>query len=383
MIEYAYILGNHIQALGLSRMAAAVGLKVCLFSDYHASITRFSNTCSRFVLYTTEADLFEKLTRSHVRKNALIIATNDRMITFIQKNFNDLSSIYNLSVDNPEVLEICLNKIKTYKRAREIGIPIPDTHFPENFTDLEKLAPDLSYPVIIKPAIMYKFFSTTGQKVYFASDADQLKNNYQLFISKFPAEEVIIQKVLPGGAKNLYSFGSFSINGEVYGGFVANRLRQKPMDFGISTCFARTVKNQEIAELAIKFLREIRYSGMAEVEFMYDEDTGEYKLIEINPRSWKWHTIANKLDLNFIGMTLDHLKGKPLEKKISEVENIGWIERLTDFYVVLKEILNGRMGIKEYLKTINLDKEYACWSWKDPLPAIMYILLSPYLLLKR
>jgi len=383
MIEYVYILGNHIQALGLSRMAARIGLKVCLFTDYSASITRFSNSCSRYILFTTEEDLLEKLTRSHVQKNALIIPTNDRLITFVQKNYTDLSGIYQLSVDKPDKLEICLNKIHTYKKAKEIGIPIPDTHFPENMTELEALAPELSYPVIIKPAIMYTFYSSTGQKVYFSNDADQLKKNYQLFISQFPSEEVIVQKVLSGGAKNLYSFGSFSIDGKVYGGFVANRIRQKPMDFGISTCFAKTVSNQEIADLAIKFLNTIKYSGMAEVEFMYDQDTGEYRLIEINPRSWKWHSIANKLDLNFIEMTVDHINGKKLEPRISDKENIGWIERLTDTFVVIKEVLNGRLGIKEYFQTINLEKEYACWSWKDPLPAIMYVLLSPYLLIKR
>ena len=383
MIEQIYILGNHIQSLGLSRMAVEAGLKVSLFSDYGASITRFSKTCSRFIRYADEEDLLEKLSQTNPEQKTLIVATNDRMVTFIKDNFAELSRFYSLPADDPDVLEICLNKKRTYRKALETGIPIPESHFPENLKELEDLAPSLTYPVIIKPAIMYTFYADTGQKVYFAGNADQLIKNYRLFTSTFPPDEVIVQKVLPGGAKNLYSFGSFSVKGKVYGGFVANRIRQKPMDFGISTCFARTVVNKEIEDMAISFLKKINYTGIAEVEFMFDQESGEYKLIEINPRSWKWHTLANPLGLNFIKMSADHLAGKALDIRIVQADGIGWVERLTDTYVVIKEILNGRMSIREYIRTMRLDKEYACWSWKDPLPAIMYILLSPYLLIKR
>ena len=116
---------------------------------------------------------------------------------------------------------------------------------------------------------------------------------------------------------------------------------------------------------------------------MFDQVSGEYKLIEINPRSWKWHTLANQLGLNFLKMTADHLNGKKLDPMIVHTNDLGWVERLTDLYVVIKEVLKGRMSIREYARTMRLDKEYACWSWKDPLPALMYILLSPYLLIKR
>jgi predicted ATP-grasp superfamily ATP-dependent carboligase len=45
--------------------------------------------------------------------------------------------------------------------------------------------------------------------------------------------------------------------------------------------------------------------------------------------------------------------------------------------------MKGRLNYRDYMKSLMNKKEYACFSWKDPLPGFMYIALSPYLLLSR
>ena len=82
-------------------------------------------------------------------------------------------------------------------------------------------------------------------------------------------------------------------------------------------------------------------------------------------------------------MMVRYLENRPLPPKINDRPDVGWVERLTDTYVVLGELLAGRIRLGEYLRTMRLPKESAAWSWRDPLPAIMYVLLSPYLLIKR
>ena len=82
-------------------------------------------------------------------------------------------------------------------------------------------------------------------------------------------------------------------------------------------------------------------------------------------------------------MLINSLEGKENKIVVNDIENIGWIEHLTDSYVVINEILKGKLTFKEYLKTMKCCKEYACWSWHDPLPGIIYFLLLPYLYFKR
>jgi len=51
--------------------------------------------------------------------------------------------------------------------------------------------------------------------------------------------------------------------------------------------------------------------------------------------------------------------------------------------IILKESLRGRMKLKDAVKTYQQEKVSAVWSWNDPLPGLMYILMSPILYFKR
>ena len=156
-IKKAVILGNHIQALGLSRMASRIGLQVTIYNSYGASVARFSNSCSKFILYRDQEHLLQMLLDGKVEKEAILLATNDDLIGFMARHFEALSERYYLSIPKPEVVDICFNKRKTYRRAQEMGIPIPETHFPDSLEEVRALAPTLQYPVILKPAIMFTF----------------------------------------------------------------------------------------------------------------------------------------------------------------------------------------------------------------------------------
>lgn len=383
-VRKVYILGNHVQALGISRMAARKGLEVTVFNGYGASITRFSNTCRYFRIFKNEVHLLEMLFEKRPGdKDTLLIATNDWLIGVMAKHFGALAERYFMTIPRPDVVSLCFNKRHTYRKAMELGIAIPETHFPDTLEELNELGNQIRFPVIIKPAVMFTFHKATGKKVFFCANKEELIRNYHEVLKIIPPEEVIVQQFLTGGARSLYSFGSFFANGNVYGGLVANRIRQKPMDFGISTCFARSVVNDDVERMGINFLKAIDYFGVSEVEFMLDPETGVYRLIEINPRFWKWHSIANKLDIDLFAMMVDFIEGRQVTPKLNRRPDVGWVERVTDSFIVLREILGGRMTFSEYRSTMNLPKESAVWSLKDPLPAISYILLTPYLLIKR
>ena len=384
MITDIYILGNHIQGLGVSRNAGRQGYRVSLFNKSSLSVARFSNTCKRFVRFNNKKDLLDILLNDKIeKKKALLIPTNDNLVGFLADNYDVLNEKYYLSVPPKKITEIAFNKKKTYIAAKEAGIPIPESYFPANEGELNELSKKINFPVIIKPAVMYHFYSKSGKKVFLCADANSLKENYRKALKIIPKDEVIVQEMLNGGAKNLFSFASYTKKGEVLGSFVANRIRQKPMDFGVATTFAVSVINKRVEELAKQFLQKINYTGLSEVEFMYDAQTNDYKLIEINPRTWKWHSMANIVGINLIKMMIDDLQGKPVEKMHNTKENLAWVEQLTDFFIVITEILKGKMQIKEYWKTRKMKKEYATFDLRDPLPAIMYILLAPILYFKR
>ncbi|MCF6242182.1 MAG: ATP-grasp domain-containing protein, partial [Bacteroidales bacterium] len=367
MITDIYILGNHIQGLGVSRNAARQGYKVTLFNKSSLSVARFSNTCNKFVKFKNTKHLLQILLQDKIEsKKALLVPTNDALVGFLSENYEKLNQKYFLSIPPEEITQIAFNKRKTYKAAVNAGIPIPESYFPDNEKELLEISEKIKYPVIIKPAVMHDFYAKSGKKVFKCTTKNELIVNYRRAIKIIDKNEIIVQEMLDGGAKNLYSFASYAKNGEVLGSFVANRIRQKPMDFGVATTFVISVINDRVEELAKKFLKHINYTGLSEVEFMYDAKSNDYKLIEINPRTWKWHSMANIVGINLIKMMIDDLQGKNIKPIANTKINVAWVEQLTDFYIVFTEIIKGKMRLSDYYKTWKLKKEYATFDIKDP-----------------
>jgi len=384
MINKVFILGNHIQALGLCRQISNYGVDVILFTNTKHSISRYSNSVKKSIIFKNEDELLIKITTlKENSKTILLFPTNDQMVAFLSTNYNYLSESFYIGIPEPKTVDIFANKRNTYRFAAENSIPIPESYFPENMSELKILSDKLTYPVIIKPAIMHSFHKIFRKKAFKCNNKKELIERTIQITERFPIEELIIQEFLDGGAKTLFSYGTFAVKGKPIASIMANRIRQNPMDFGNSTTYAVTCNIPKIKEQAEKILNLTNYFGLAEVEFMYDAKTKQYKFLEINTRAWKWHSISNGLGFSFIGKMIAFLDtGDKTEMKEFDKE-VAWVERLTDIAVIIKELFHGNFIITTALKSYKIKKVYAVWSLEDLKPFIMYILFSPVLFLKR
>lgn len=381
MIKQVIILGGHIQALGLARQAKSMGIPVILFIEDAYSIARYSTAVDKSVVFGS-IDNMHKCLNPYQDTGALLFPTADQYVEFIADNQDDLSSHFVLGTPNKETVELFGNKRNTYIFASNLGIPYPKSWYPDDIDDLEEISKEAVFPLVVKPAVMYSFHKMFGKKAFRCDDKDALIDRCKAINDKIPLSSIIIQEFISGGAKDLYSYGVFAVDGDPKAWVMANRIRQNPMDFGNSTTFAVTCQIPEIEENARKILGETRYTGLAEVEFMYDEPTKSFKFLEVNTRAWKWHSISMGRGFGFLSELVKYHNQQSRDFK-TEFDKTAWVERLTDFAVILKESIKGRMNIWEALGTYKQKKASAVWSWKDPLPGVMYVLLSPVLYIKR
>lgn len=388
MIHRVVILGGHIQALGLARQVAAKSIEVVLLVDTRYAVAKYSKAVHKTYIYhsTTELEQWiETLCLPH--KECLLFPTNDEMVEFLSHHYADYQQRCALGIPNPETVDLFNDKRKAYQFAESHHIPCPECWYPNTIAEVEALAPTLPYPVVVKPAIMYSFHTTFGKKAFRCDNAEQLLAIYKRIAdADYPLEKVLIQEFLSGGPQYLFSYGVMAENGTPIASLIANRIRQNPMDFGNSTTFAITCDVPDIARQSEQLLHLVNYWGMGEVEWMFDPKSGQYKFLEINTRAWKWHTISNQLGFSFIGTMIDVLNSNEMDcekQPATATHQVGWVERLTDWAVITKEVLHHRMNLSSAVQTYKIQKENAVWSWQDPLPGIMYILLSPILYILR
>jgi len=126
----------------------------------------------------------------------------------------------------------------------------------------------------------------------------------------------------------------------------------------------------------------INYYGFAEVEFMQDPRDGNYKLIEVNPRVWGWHTIAIASGVDLPYLLYQDIIGEEMDVRLP-IDNLKWVRLITDVPTVLSEIIGGRLRIRDYLKSMKGKKEFAVFALNDPLPFLAEVALIPYLWVKR
>jgi predicted ATP-grasp superfamily ATP-dependent carboligase len=131
-----------------------------------------------------------------------------------------------------------------------------------------------------------------------------------------------------------------------------------------------------------QLLADLRWDGLVEIEYKQDPRDGRFKLLDINPRAWGWHTLCARAGVDFPvlawrlaqGEAVPELRGRP---------GVRWVRLSTDLPTSLKEIVAGRMSAVDYLRSLRGPVEGAIYARDDPLPGLLELPLLARLLAKR
>jgi predicted ATP-grasp superfamily ATP-dependent carboligase len=160
------------------------------------------------------------------------------------------------------------------------------------------------------------------------------------------------------------------------------RRRQHPSDFGRSSTYVETVDLPLLAEPSARFLKAIEFYGLVELEYKHDQRDGEWKLLDVNARTWGYHTLGAAAGVDFpyllyrdqLGLSVPRLSARP---------GVRWIRVVTDMPNAVRDMAAGDVKVRDYLRTLRGVDTEAVFSWRDPLPGLYELALLPYLAAKR
>ena len=273
------------------------------------------------------------------------------------------------------------DKRNTYRLASELGIPVPVTHYPENFDqlcELDSIAP----PFAIKPAIKEHFVYATKAKAWRAKSHSELKELFKKASELVRPGEIMVQELIPGGGTQQFSYCAFFRDGVAIGKMTARRRRQHPLQFGRASTYVETVDIPILEELSERFLRKIGYYGLVEVEYKLDPRDNRYKLLDVNARTWGYHSLGASAGVDFSYL----LYADQLEIPVVECRGkagVGWIRTTTDVPAAVCAIAAGDTDVRGYLSSLKNCDADAVFSLEDPFPGLAEALLIPYLAIKR
>lgn len=382
----AVVIGGDYQGLGIVRSLGRRGIPVCVLDDEH-SISRYSRYCSRFARLPElrgEREIVDALIASAQRFGLhgwVLYPTREELVAAISLHREELGRYYRVPTPAWSSVQWAWDKRNTYRLAGELGIPIPATFYPESADDLRQLE-TLAPPFVLKPAIKEHFLYATKAKAWRADSHAELRALYREAAAVAGPGEVMVQEMIPGGGSQQFSYCALFRDGKAVGKLVARRLRQHPLEFGRASTCVETVDIPLLEEYSEKFLRACGYYGLVEVEYKLDPRNGEYKLLDVNARTWGYHSIGAAAGVDFSYMLYADQVGLPVEERRGRA-GVTWIRTVTDLPAALVAMRAGQVRLGDYLRSVGKVSTEAVFQADDPLPGLVEVLMIPYLAVRR
>lgn len=339
--------GEYKHSLSIVRSLGKRNIDVHVIAKSRLAIACLSKYCKGRLIITdlNQKNYLSLLINYIERQNiSLFIPVGYTSVEFAIKNRENLENHVSVILPDNKYVEIALDKKAAYSLAEELQIPYPDTICPDSIDQVMEISPSLTYPVVIKMT-----YESISKSIFYINSADELKYRYNRLCSQYNLrghQLPIIQQYIKGDG---YGFFALYDKGSCKRIFMHRRVRELPPSGGASTS-AISVFEEPLKKYGQMILNKLQWHGIAMVEFKLDNNSGQFKLMEINPKFWGSLDLAIASGVDFPYYLINLTKENSIE--YSENYKIGlkyqWIsedikyvlERPSSFFKILLDYLN-------------------------------------------
>jgi D-aspartate ligase len=347
------VTGADYRALGIVRSLGRHDIPVWVVKDSDHALATHSKYSRRTLLPpegNAEARLkfYLDLSKQNGLERWVLFPTEDESLAFVSRFHRELSEAYQVVTPPWESLQWAVNKTLMHRLAGKLGVAQPWTVSPASVVELSTLA--FPYPVILKPAQKDLSNSFTIAKAWRVKDRETLIRAYQEAATVMPPELLMVQEVIPGGGEHQFSYTALCRDGKPLVSLTAKRRRQYPAEFGRASTYVETVHDPGLAEPSVRLLDALKLNGLVEIEYKRDPRDEKFKLLDINPRVWGWHTLCARAGVDYPYLLWLLLNGKPLPN-VNAHAGVRWVRLGSDLPNAMKEMLRGRVSPVGYVRS--------------------------------
>jgi glutathione synthase/RimK-type ligase-like ATP-grasp enzyme len=243
----------------------------------------------------------------------LLIPISDRVVDVVSHYRDKLSEHIALALPEPKHVELARDKARTAKYAMSHGELVPPSYFPENMAAVRELIPALSYPVVVKLPR-----GTAGHGVFVVHDAAAVVDCFERHGR--PDNWPFIQDFVPG---DIADVAAVCDHGEMvtYFSFYAELKHL----VGGTPPYVRSLADPALVDMAGRLVRQLGWHGAIDFDFVRAA-SGDYYLLEINPRFSGTTNFAYKLGIDLPRSYLDVVLGRPSRAHQRSYQD-GWLFR--------------------------------------------------------
>ena len=249
------------QVLAIIRSLGKKGINVTTGDYKKLSIGFFSKYCDKKVLYPSplkNPELFKKSLLRYVANNRVdvLIPVSSSVMYTVSRSLDIFSQYTSVPIPPYETVMKAVDKASTVKIAE--AIPRPKTYMPKKISEVYALAKKVDYPIVVKPRV-----SSGSRGLKYANNPAELLYYFETTAKKYGSP--LVQEYIPGN--EIYGVSALlNKESKPRAVFVHKRIRQFPITGGPST-YRVSVSKPSLAKLGLRLLGEMKWYGVAMVEF--------------------------------------------------------------------------------------------------------------------
>ncbi len=380
----AIVLCNTVTGIATVRALAECGVQVhaCLFrEDDPLGASRYAIKVPCYHLQNDEVGLVRFLTQyaAKLGNRPVLIPTGDAHALLLSKYSAELDPVCRIWQLPHSDLARVINKTMLYEAARAADAPtIPSLSAP-TLAEVTEWSQQHPGPYILKPS--YEGVSTCKlrAKNLVLEGREQLLS----YVKTHGAESLVIQRMIRGGDGHIFDcYGLCDRNGRVVSLTSHQRIRQYPPNFGATSMGEipaplPTREEQFLFAATERLFNRVRYHGIFGIEWLRDEKTGAFYLIDFNARPFL--TVGHLRDCGvnlpllayreLLGESLVGVNPRPAVKRMRWV----YMHKDLDTFRMLRTT-ERRLSTVQWLLSVASCRSFAYMTWRDPMPGLLVFL---------
>jgi D-aspartate ligase len=311
-------------------------------------------------------------------EKAVLFPGHDNYVLFMSRYRAILEKKFRFLLPAADRLEQLVHKQRFYELAATKGLLIPKTFSLKNENEVKVLSQEIRYPCIIKPVYTNNWFEPHFIEKFGYRKALKILSAEQLFevytMLKILNQEILIQEIVPGKEDQLYLVLSYcNKQSEPIAMLTARKRRLFPSEFGAGSFIESVQRIPELETKVKQFLQSVSYRGLSEIEFKWDQEAQNFKVIELNPRYVLWAGLAEHCGIDFAELAYQDLIVPLSSKSYSYRADVKWFNTEIDFSSFLEYRRKGELSFWMWIMSYRPPMTFALFAWDDLGPFLVRI----------
>ena len=294
----------------------------------------------------------------------ILIATTDTAANWVAEQAAALQVVFRFPSPGATLVRGLSDKGRMQDLARRSGVATARSVLPRSRQDVEQFLETAVFPVMIKATDGVRLRRRTGGTKFLVHTRPELLELYARAEDR-DEPNLLLQEFIPG--EDWMFNGYFDRNSQCRFGVTGKKIRRFPVNTGV-TSLGICLRNETVHRTTTGFMEAIGYQGILDIRYRRDSRTGQYKVLDVNPRigcTFRLFTASNGMDVAralYLEMTGQRITAADAE------EGRKWMVEDFDLFSAFRSWRSGDLTLRDWAGSLRGVQEAACFALDDPLP---------------